>query len=82
MTKPLFDWEFCLAQLDTIYFQKDYEQVHFYKKNVFISLDGPSETGMLSQSYNWLEIGTFQPKFDKTFFFHQHSQPLYDFMQK
>ena len=32
--------------------------------------------------YNWLEIGTFQPKFDKIYFFYQHSQPLYDVMQK
>ena len=26
-------------------------------------------------------IGTFQPKFDKIYFFYQHSQPLYDVMQ-
>ena len=32
--------------------------------------------------YNWLNIGTFQPKFDKIYFFYQHSQPLYNVMQK
>ena len=52
------------------------------KNRVFISLVGPSETGKSQLIYNWLKIGTFQPKFDKTYFFNQHSQPLYDVMQK
>ena len=52
------------------------------KNRVFISLVGPSETGKLQLIYNWLKIGTFQPKFDKIYFFYQHSQPLYDVMQK
>ena len=52
------------------------------KNRVFISLVGPSETGKSQLIYNWLKIGTFQPKFDKTHFIYQHSQPLYDVMQK
>ena len=52
------------------------------KSRVFISLVGPSETGKSQLNYNWLKIGTFQPKFDKIYFFYQHSQPLYDVMQK
>ena len=52
------------------------------KDRVFISLVGPSETGKSQLIYNWLKIGTFQPKFDKIYFFYQHSQPLYDVMQK
>ena len=52
------------------------------KNRVFISLSGPSETGKSEFIYNWLRIGTFQPKFDKIYFFYQHSQPLYDVMQK
>ena len=52
------------------------------KNRVFISLVGPSETGKLQFIYNWLNIGTFQPNFDKMYFFYQHSQPLYDVMQK
>ena len=52
------------------------------KNRVFISLVGPSETGKSQFIYNWLKIGTFQPKFDKIYFFYQHSQPLYDVMQK
>ena len=43
---------------------------------------GLSETGKSQLIYNWLKIGTFQPKFDKIYFFHQHSQPLYHVMQK
>ena len=42
---------------------------------------GPSETGKSQLIYNWLKIGTFSPKFDKIYFFYQHSQPLYDVMQ-
>ena len=52
------------------------------KNRDFISLVGPSETGKSQLIYNWLKNGTFQPKFDKIYFFYQHSQPLYDVMQK
>ena len=48
------------------------------KNPVCISLVGPSETGKLQLIYNWLKIGTFQPKFDTIYSFYQHSQPLYD----
>ena len=52
------------------------------KNRVFFSLVGPSETGNSQLIYNWLKIGTFQPKFDKSDFFYLYSQPLYDDMQK
>ena len=52
------------------------------KNRVLISLVGPSETGKLQLIYNWLKIGTFQPKFDKIYFFNQNFQPLYNVMQK
>ena len=52
------------------------------KNRVFISLVGPSETGKSQLIYNWLKIGTFQPKFDKIYFFYQQSQTPYDVMQK
>ena len=32
--------------------------------------------------FEWLKIGTFQPKFDKIFHFYQHYQPLSGQMQK
>ena len=52
------------------------------KNRVFISLVGPSETGKSQIIYDWLKIGKFQPKFDKIYIFYQHSQPLYDVIQK
>ena len=82
MTNQLFGLEFCAARQDTFYPHQDYEKVNFYKYRVFISLVGPSETGKSQLIYNWLKIGTFQPKFDKIYFFYQHSQPLYDGNQK
>ena len=52
------------------------------KNRGLISLVCPSETGKMQLIYNWLKIGTFQPKFDKIYFFYQDPQPLYDVMQK
>ena len=50
------------------------------KNRVFNTLVGPSKTGKSQLIYNWLKVGTVQPKFDKIYFFYQHSQPLYDVM--
>ena len=52
------------------------------KNRVFISFVGPSETGKSPVIYNWLKIGTFQPKFDEIYVCYQLFQPLYDVMQK
>ena len=52
------------------------------KNCVFISLVSPSKTGKSQLIYNWLRNGTFQPQFDKTYFFYQLSPTLYDVMQK
>ena len=82
VTNQLFVLEFCAVRKDTFYPHQDYEQVNFYKNCVFISLVGPSETGKSQLIYNWLKIGSFQLKFDKSYFFYQHYQPLYDVMQK
>ena len=54
----------------------------FKKNRVFFSSVGRSETGKSQLIYKWLKVGTFQPTFDKVYFFHQHSQPFYDLMQK
>ena len=43
---------------------------------------GPSETEKSQLIRNWLKVGTVQPNFDEIYFFYQHSQPLYDVMQK
>ena len=82
VTNQQFGLEFCVVRQDTFYPHQDYERVNFYKEPSFISLVGPSEIGKSQLIYNWLKIGTFQPKFHKIYFFYQHSQPLYDVMQK
>ncbi len=51
------------------------------KNRVFISLVGRSEPGKSQRIHKMLKTGTFQPTFDKIFFY-QHSQPLYDVTQK
>ena len=51
------------------------------KNRIFISLVGPSDSGKTYLIHECLKVGTFQPKFDKNFFY-QHPQPLYDVMQK
>ena len=43
---------------------------------------GPSETVKLQPNYNWLKNGTFQPKFNQIYFPYQHSQTIYEVMQK
>ena len=82
MVNQLFGLEVCAVRPDTFYPHHENEQVNFYKNSNFISLVGPSETGKSQLIYNWLTIGTFQPKFDKIYFFYQHSHLLYDVMQK
>ena len=52
------------------------------KYRVLISLVSPLEKKKSQPMYNWPKIGTFQAKFDWKCFFYQHSQPLYDVMQK
>ena len=48
------------------------------KERVFISLVGPSGSEKSYLIFDWLKIGTFQPAFNKIFyFFYQHYQPLY-----
>ena len=43
---------------------------------------GSGETGKSQRIYQWLENDTFQAKFGKILFFHQHFQPHYDVMLK
>ena len=75
-------WSFVQCGRIHLTFTKIMNKLISTKNRVFISLVGRSENGKLHRSYNWLQIGTFQPKFDKIHFFYQLSQPLYDVMQK
>jgi hypothetical protein len=51
-------------------------------ERIFISLVGPSGSGKSQLIYEWLTADTFQPAFDKIFYFYQHYQPLYGLMTK
>ena len=52
------------------------------KNRIFTSLVGPSDSGKTYLIQEWLKVGIFQPKFDKTYFSYQEPQPLYNVMQK
>ena len=52
------------------------------KERVFISLVGPGGSGKSHLIHDWLIIGTFQPDFDKIYYFYQHYQSLYGLMSK
>ena len=52
------------------------------KNRIFISLVGSNDSDKTYLIHEWLNFRTFQPKFDKIYFFCQHPQPLYDVMQK
>ena len=63
-------------------FSKAMNKIISTKERVFISLVGPSGSGKSHLVFEWLKIGTIQPKFDKIFYFHQHYQPLYEQMHR
>ena len=52
------------------------------KNSSFVSLVGPSDSGKTYLIHEWLKVGTFQPKFDKIYFFYQHPQTLFDVLRK
>ena len=52
------------------------------KSRIFTPFVGPSDSGKAYLIHEWLKVGTFQPKFDKIYFFYQHPQPPYDVLQK
>ena len=80
VTNQLFDF----VQCGRIHFtlMKVMDKLISIKNWVSVSLVGPSELGKLQVFYNWLKIGTIQPRFDKTYFFQQHSQLLDNVLQK
>ena len=83
MTNQLLGLEFCAVRQDIFYLHQEFEYVKFCKKSVLHSIGWDFRNWKISTDLqlakNW---GTFQPKCDKIYFFYQHSQPLYDVMQK
>ena len=79
VTNQLIGREFCEIQQVTFWPQQCYEQL-IQKTRVSVSLVARSHTGKLHSIHNCLKIRTLQPVF--IIFVRQHSQPLYDVMQK
>ena len=79
VTNQLFELAFCAVRQDTFYPYQDYEQVNFYKK---------SSLYFIHWSFrNWkdaayLQLAESEINSTRVYFFYQHSQPLYDVMQK
>ena len=82
MTNHLFGWEICAARQDAFYPHQGYEQVNFYKKSSLCLIGWSLRNWKIAADLQSAKIGTFQPNFDKIYFFCQHSQNLYDVMQK
>ena len=82
MTNQLFGLEFCAVRQDLFYSHQDYEQGNFYKKSSLYSIGWSFRNWKIAALLQLVKIGTIQPRFDKIYFFYQHSQPLYDVMQK
>ena len=82
VTNQQFGLESCVLRQDTFYLHQDYEQTITYKKSClyFIgwSLRNWKNAAYLQLAKNW-KIST---KVWQNLLFYQHSQPLYDVMQK
>ena len=63
-------------------FTKTKNKLKSKKSRVFKPLIGLSETGKTHFDYKRLKNGTVRTKYEKVYFFYQHSQTLYGEMQK
>ena len=82
VTNQRFGLKFCAVRQDTFYPHQENEQGIFYKKLCLFFIGWSFRNWKITADFNWLKIGTFQPKFDRSHIFYQHSQPLYNVMQK
>ena len=79
---PLFGWQFYVVKQDTFYTQYDYEQVNFNKKSRFYiigrSLRDRKSITYLQLAPKW----NLSTRICQSLHFYQHSQTLYDAVQK
>ena len=80
--KQLFGWEFCVVQLGTVNHHKGYEPVNFYKKSRLYLVGRSVRDGLVTTFLQFAQIGTFQTKFHKIYFFYEQSQPLIVVLQE
>ena len=67
VTNPLFGWEICAAQQDTLYPLHDSEQVIFYKKTRLYIIGNSVRNRKITNYLQVAQSGIFQSKFDKLF---------------
>ena len=82
VTNQLFGLDFCVVRQDTFYPHKDYKQVNFYKKSSLCFIGWPFRNWKIAADLQLAEKWNFSNKVWQNYFFYQHSQPLYDVMQK
>ena len=83
MTNQLFGLEVCAARQDTFYPHQGYEQVNFYKKSSVYFTGWSFRNWKIAAYLQLVENWNISNKVSiKSYFFYQHSQPLYDVTQK
>ena len=78
----MFVLEFCAVRQDTFYPRQDYEQVNFYKKSSIYFIGWSFRNGKIAAYLQLAENWNISTKVWQNLLFYQHSQLLYDVMQK
>ena len=82
MTNPLFGFDFCVVRQDKSYPHQDYEQVNFYKNSSLSFIGWTFRNWKIAGDLQLVKDCNNSTKVRKNLFFYQHSQPLYNVMQK
>ena len=82
MTVQLFGLEFCAVRQDIFDAHQGYEQFNFYKISSLYSIGWPIRTWKIAADLQLAEKWNIWNKLRQNLLFYQHSQPLYDVMQK
>ena len=81
-TNQLFGLDFCEVRQDTFYPHQDHEQVNFYEKSSLYFIGWSFKNWKIAVSLQLAKNWNISTKVWQNFHFIQHSQPLYDVMQK
>ena len=82
MTNQLFGLEFCVVRQDTFCPHQDYEQIIFYKKSCLYFIGWSFRNWKIAVDLQLAKNWNISTKVWQDMLFYQHSQPLYDVMQK
>ena len=82
VTNQQFGLEFCAVRQDTFYPHQDYEQVNFYKKSSLFFIGWSFRNWKIAAYLQLAKNWNISTKVWQDILFYQHSQPLFDVMQK